>query len=156
MRKCEHCRKCPAAFRLKHGETSVHWRCLGCFRDIARQAPVAVVGVATPARIIEHRLSLVRLGRVVDALLDLFRAERGDAVKIAAQFGPEARAALLSAADGDWGTRTSIPAIKLYSWRCGCGWRCESVVCPSPQWELTALGGEAAAIVRAESGEARS
>jgi hypothetical protein len=80
MLECECCHERPAAFRMKHGETSVHWRCLGCFRDIARGSPVVVVGVATPARTIEHEMPLVDLFRFTRALLDSFKGRLVEAL----------------------------------------------------------------------------
>lgn len=47
---CEYCGTRPAAFRVKHPETSRHWRCLGCFRALARSMVVIVSGVRTPTR----------------------------------------------------------------------------------------------------------
>lgn len=54
MARCSFCCLKPAAFRVKHPETTRHWRCLGCFRDLARDAAVIVDGVAVHGRVVEH------------------------------------------------------------------------------------------------------
>ena len=49
----------PGAFRVKHSETSRHWRCLGCFRYLVADGPVSVTGYALPKRSQVHDVSLV-------------------------------------------------------------------------------------------------
>ncbi len=49
---CEHCSSRPAAFQVKHPETSLHWRCLGCVRDMALNdsKPFIIFGTTTKNR----------------------------------------------------------------------------------------------------------
>ena len=69
---CECCNK-PAAFRVKHHETSNHWRCIACFRDLARQSNVIVTGVATKKQMVEHPIgNALSLGRVSRRLGDVY------------------------------------------------------------------------------------
>ena len=42
---CAHCGEKPRAFLVVHHETSTHWRCLKCFRDLAKNSHVIVLGV---------------------------------------------------------------------------------------------------------------
>lgn len=71
--QCESCHERPAAFRLKHGETTEHWRCLGCFRSIAGEAPIVVTGVTTKRRTIKHAVPLVQLHRLTRAIYQAFK-----------------------------------------------------------------------------------
>lgn len=61
--KCEYCKKKPRAFKIKHPETCVHWRCLGCFRDLVRESPVVVVGVQSVTWSADHDRDLVQVGQ---------------------------------------------------------------------------------------------
>ncbi len=70
--ECENCNK-PAAFRVKHHETSNHWRCIACFRDLAKQDNVIVTGIATKKYFIEHDIgNALTLGRVSRRLGDVY------------------------------------------------------------------------------------
>lgn len=69
--ECECCDK-AAAFRVKHHETSNHWRCIACFRDITRQGNVIVTGVATKKQFVEHPIgNALTLGMVSRRLGDV-------------------------------------------------------------------------------------
>ena len=68
--KCEYCKKEPRAFKVKHPETCVHWRCLGCFRDLVRESPVVVVGVQSVTWLTDHERDLVRVARATRLLVD--------------------------------------------------------------------------------------
>lgn len=53
---CQHCFECygrraPAAFLIKHPETSKHWRCLKCVRDLVSDGkPFLIYGMQTETR----------------------------------------------------------------------------------------------------------
>ena len=49
----------PAAFRVKHPDTSRHWRCLRCFRALITSGPVSVTGFAVPKRAVVVDVELV-------------------------------------------------------------------------------------------------
>lgn len=70
---CQACEKHPAAFELKHGETTRHWRCLGCFRDMVRDGPVIVVGVAGRKAATSHVVPLVALAKLARDVLALVK-----------------------------------------------------------------------------------
>ncbi len=65
---CEYCRKRPRAFKVKHPETCLHWRCLGCFRDLVRELPVVVLGVQSVTWAAEHDRPLVQISRAIKLL----------------------------------------------------------------------------------------
>jgi hypothetical protein len=73
---CEACKTRPAAFLVKHPETSRHWACLRCFRDHARDAPVVVVGVASSSGAVEHAVQLPKLAAAAWLLQDVWRSAR--------------------------------------------------------------------------------
>lgn len=77
-RVCDHCLQRPAAFLCKHPETSLHWRCLGCFRDHAREAPLVVLGVAAEPkrREVAHMVGLEKLHAAAWLLQDTWRSAR--------------------------------------------------------------------------------
>lgn len=66
---CQHCKKRPAAFQVKHPETSLHWRCVHCVREwaLGHDLPFIVFGAITKNRsseMVDH----VAAGRMADAL----------------------------------------------------------------------------------------
>jgi hypothetical protein len=53
VRKCEACGERPAHVRVKHRETTRHWRCVGCLRVLVSQGhAVVVTGFAVRGRIV--------------------------------------------------------------------------------------------------------
>ncbi len=57
MKRCR-CGR-PAAFRVKHVETSRHWRCMRCFRALVAEGPVSVTGYAVPKRVVVVDVALL-------------------------------------------------------------------------------------------------
>ena len=68
MDKCEACKKKPRAFKIKHPETCVHWRCMGCFRSLLRESPVVVVGVQSVTWPMDHDRDLVQVAQAARLL----------------------------------------------------------------------------------------
>lgn len=78
--RCDHCWERPAAFQVKHPETSLHWRCLHCLRRMAlsSDAPFIVFGAAT-ARQTREMTDPVAAGRMADAMEAARDAAKGGA-----------------------------------------------------------------------------
>ena len=74
--KCELCAERPAAFQIQHPETSLHWRCLHCTRDMAMSdsKPFVVFGARTKNRSNEMA-DRITAGRLVWALLAALRSD---------------------------------------------------------------------------------